>query len=238
MDLERTRALKHYIKSLKMKVNDLKIWNQALTHKSYSNENKLKYNNETLEYLGDSVLELVVNEFLFREYPNFRENKFSKIKSYIVSKKNLVRYAQLIKIDSVLLLGKGELNTKGLEKESNLANAFEAIIGASYLDQGLTEVSKFILGMVKPQIKALASDKIEFDYKSQLQEFVQKIYKNRPVYKLVEAKGPDHNKTFLIEVFINDKSYGTGEGQRKIIAEDMAACVALQKLNEEKTKGE
>lgn len=234
MDAERTRNLKGYIRSLKMKGTNLKVWDQALTHKSYSNEHKLTYNNETLEYLGDSVLELVVNEFLFKKFPKFRENRFSKIKSYIVSKKNLAKHAQDLHIDSVLLLGKGELHTKGLEKESNLANALEALFGAAYLDQGFKSVTKLILSLVETQIMALASDRIEFDYKSKLQEFVQKKYKNRPVYKLVDAKGPDHNKTFTIEVFINEKSYGFGEGSRKIVAEDLAAKEALLHLQKEK----
>ncbi len=234
MNAERTKSLKNFIRSHKLKVSDLTLFDKAFTHKSYSNENKLKYHNETLEYLGDSVLELVVNEFLFRTYPNFRENRFSRIKSFVVSKKNLVRCAQSMKLDSVLLLGKGELNTHGLERESNLANAMEAFIGAIYLDQGLKYISKFLLSIVKPQIIAMAEDKIEFDHKSQLQEYVQKKYKNRPVYKLIEAIGPDHNKTFKVEVYVDDKYYGTGEGPRKVTAEDLAARSALKKIHEEK----
>jgi ribonuclease III len=233
---DEAKILREFNRRLKLGFTRLKLLKQALTHKSYANEKKLPYDNETLEYLGDSVLELVVNEYLFKTFPAFRESQLSRIKSFIVSKKNLFKIALDIGLRQALLLSRGEINTGGLDRESNLANAYEALLGALYLDRGLKPSEKFILRYLKPQIHLMVENKLDFDYKSQLQELVQKKHKIRPVYKLIEASGPDHAKIFTVEVWVNDRLYGKGTGRKKIVAEDSAARDALERMRSPERK--
>jgi ribonuclease-3 len=154
------------------------------------------------------------------------------VKSFIVSKKNLYKLARDVRLGSVLLVGKGEMNTGGLVKESNLANAFEAIIGALYLDRGLLKVQKALLPLLVPQITLMVDNKVDFDNKSQLQEYAQRVFRTRPVYRVIETRGPEHNMVFRISVFINNQLVGTGEGTRKIMAEEHAARDALSRARQ------
>jgi len=229
----RTDQLKKFLRSLQIPVKDLRLYDRGLTHKSFANEQNLDYNNETLEFLGDSVLQLVVNEYLFLTYPGFKESKLSRIKSFVVSKKNLYKLAKDLRLGSALLVGKGEMNTGGLIKESNLANALEAVIGAFYLDRGLIKVQKTLLPLLIPQISLMAENKVDFDNKSQLQEYAQRVFRTRPVYRVIETRGPEHNMVFRISVFINDRNFGTGEGTRKIMAEEQAARNALTQIHQQ-----
>lgn len=227
---ERSKQLSDFIKKNKLSFSKLSLLNQALTHKSYSHENKLKYNNETLEYLGDSVIDLVVNEYLYRKYTKFSESQFSRIKSYVVSRVNLYKISKEINLDDLILLGKGELKSGGKNKTSNIGNAFEALIGALYLNKGLKVVSKFLLRFLEKEIQMIVNKQIDFDYKSQLQEMAQKKFKVPPMYKLIAESGPDHKKEFEIAVYVNGELLGKGKGSKKIIAEDHAAKNALKKI--------
>lgn len=232
LSADRKKVLKAYDKAQKLHFSNLKNLEHALTHKSYAHEQGLKYDNEKLEYLGDSVLELIVNEYLYHHFPRFQENKLSRIKSYIVSKKNLIFMARDLKLDEMILLGRGESLTGGRFRESNLANAVEAIIGALYLDRGLKVVHTLVLHHLKEKIRLVVDEKLDFDHKSQLQEIVQKNYKVRPDYRLVEASGPDHRKIFKVDVYVNTDRMGSGKGPKKLVAEDLAAKAALAKLKE------
>lgn len=230
MERERLARLRSFAKRLGWPFRRWDLLDVALTHRSYTNEAKGSRHNETLEFLGDSVLQLVVNEHLFRSFPEMRENRLSRIKSYVVSKKTLATVAAAAGLGQFLRLGRGELATGGLEKESNLANAFEAVIAALYLDRGLAAVRKHLLPLLEPHIRTILNDEADFDNKSRLQEWVQRRFKSRPIYRLVAVEGPEHERTFRVEVLIEGEVWGRGEGGRKATAEDRAAKDALERI--------
>jgi len=201
-----------------------KLLEEALTHKSYSTEQNNRSSNERLEFLGDSVLGLVVCFFLFRKFPQKDEGFLSKLKSHLVSRKNLTLWAKKIRLGSFVYLGEGEILSGGRKKDSILANALEALIGAIYLDAGFQETYKFIANWLRSQdLKVLFCD-----YKSSLQEIIQKKYKKPPVYVLVSSEGPEHKKIFTVKVKIKNRILGSGSGASKKEAEQNAAKKALK----------
>ena len=212
-----------------IKFNDKSYLKLALTHKSYSIENSENenLNNERLEFLGDSVLSIIVSTYLYLRYPDLQEGYLSKYRAKIVSKEYCYYWAEKLCLGAFLFLGKGEEKSKGRERISNLANAFEALLGALYLDQGLEITQKFVLNYLELEIINITE--LKEDYKSKLQEVLQKIYKYTPVYEVVSERGPAHNKTFTIEVKIKDKVLGSGQGNSKKQAEQVAAEDALLK---------
>jgi len=216
---------------LGIKFNDKRMLNQALVHRSYLNEHGSGLSdNERLEYLGDSVLGLVVNEYLFKRFENYNEGELAKIKSVVVSENILSEIAHELGIGSFLLMGKGEDVTGGRKRASILANALEAIIGAYYLDSGFKDLRRFVLGFLKQHIDRVNSMTYQRDPKTTLQEYVQKKYKGRPVYEVVAERGPDHDKEFSVRLLINDKEIVTGVGGSKRKAEMNAAASALREL--------
>lgn len=208
-----------------------KLLKQAFTHSSYVNEHRGKpfQDNERLEFLGDAVLELTVSQFLFTQFPKMSEGEMTKLRAAIVCEPSLVRFAESLQFGKLVLLGKGEEMTGGRQRPALLADVFEAFIGALYLDQGLETVTLFLNKFVFPSV-----DRGEFlritDYKSQLQEFVQHDNLGEISYRIVEEKGPAHNREFISEVLLNGTSMGTGKGRSKKEAEQHAAAVALEKL--------
>jgi len=221
-----------------VKFKEKSLLNRALIHRSYVNESstdKIK-DNERLEYLGDSVLGLIVNEYLFRRFEDYPEGDLAKIKSAVVSEATLAKVARDINLGNYLLMGKGEELSGGRDRASILANSFEALIGAVYLDSGLRECRKFILALLKKDIERIDRMTYLRDPKTTLQEYVQKKYKERPVYEVIEERGPDHKKEFIVRLLIkgNEVSRGTGSSKRK--AEMMAAEHILKKI--EKSGGE
>ena len=227
---KRYRQLNSLQKSLKIKFKDKSLLNRALTHRSFVNEYRTGLqDNERLEYLGDSVLAVVINEYLFKRYEEYPEGDLAKIKSAVVSESTLARVASEINLGSFLLMGKGEERSGGRERESILANTFEAIIGALYLDAGLKESKKYILSLLKSHIERI--DKLSYlrDPKTALQEYVQGKGLTTPKYKVVEESGPDHDKKFVIEVLVDGESWGTGTGKSKSLAEQDVARQALAK---------
>lgn len=201
---------------------------EALTHSSYSNENKNYKFNERLEFLGDSVLSIVISDYLFKKEKNLPEGELTKLRANIVCEESLSEVAGQIHLGEYLLLGKGEEATGGRDRISILADALEAIIAAIYLDGGLEEASKFIFRFMKDIIESSIEGKIFRDYKTYLQEVLQSKGEQNIWYKLIEEKGPDHNKRFVMEVGINDKVLGLGEGKSKKDAEQVAAKSALE----------
>lgn len=208
-----------------------KLLKQAFTHSSFVNEHKGKtfQDNERLEFLGDAVLELTVSQFLFTHFPKMSEGEMTKLRASIVCEPSLVRFAELLKFGELVLLGKGEEMTGGRQRPALLADVFEAFIGALYLDQGLAVVTHFLDRFVFPYVSQGEFTKI-IDYKSQLQEFVQHDNLGEILYRIVDEKGPAHNREFVSEVLLNGRSMGTGKGRSKKEAEQHAAAVALSEL--------
>lgn len=205
--------------------HDGSLLQTALTHSSYANEmgGKLPFN-ERLEFLGDSVLGMITAEYLYKTHPEMPEGQLTKLRASLVCEKSLHKFAQSIKLGEFMNLGKGEVNTGGRQRPSILADAFESLIAAIYLDAGFEEAKKFVLGFIS---QAAIEEPDISDYKSALQEIVQKNHGEILEYFMVGESGPDHNKTFLVEVRLNSNVIGTGEGHSKKQAEQMAAKQAL-----------
>ncbi len=206
---------------------NLKHLTKALTHRSYSSERKLNYSNERLEFLGDSVINLVVVEYLIEKFVDKDEGYLSKIKSHIVSSKNLYKWAKKIGVENYIRVSVAEMKTGGREKPQILVNAFEAIIGAVYIDGGFEAAKKIIKNFLENE----KNIRIE-DYKSMLQELCQKRFKIIPTYKTISEDGPEHRKKFKVCVIIKDKEFCCGEGYSKKEAENNAAKNAVEQLKE------
>jgi len=234
-DKERIKKLKHLEKSIGYTFRNKDLLNQALTHKSYANErykSKL-YDNERLEFLGDSVLGIIISKILYEECPNHDEGVLTRYKSQLVSGATLGRIAKGLKIGEFLLLGKGEEASGGKKHFSNLLCALEAVIGAIYLDGDLKPASKFIKKLFQTEIQLVKEGKGSKDYKSMLQQIVLKKLKTIPSYKIISEIGPDHKKHFIIEVLISGKRFGVGSGPNKKSAEQISAKEALSALESE-----
>ena len=200
---------------------------EALTHSSYSNENKNYKFNERLEFLGDSVLSIIISDYLFKTEKELPEGELTKLRANIVCEESLSEVASQINLGNFLLLGKGEEATGGRERISILADALEAVIAAVYLDGGIKEARDFIFKYMQEIIE----NSIFRDYKTYLQEVLQSKGEHNIWYKLIDEKGPDHNKRFVMEVGINDTVLGVGEGKSKKDAEQVAAKAALKTQN-------
>ncbi len=201
---------------------------EALSHSSYANEKKkLRRSNERLEFLGDSVLSVVVSQHLFEHYTELPEGELTKIRAALVCEKSLHRFALRIGLGDFLLLGKGEEHTGGRERPSILADAFEAVIAAIYLDGGLEAARTHILHFIPERIPE-SSSVLFGDYKTALQEIIQKNPEEKVEYVLISESGPDHNKSFVVEVCLNSNVIGKGQGKSKKEAEQMAAKEALE----------
>jgi ribonuclease-3 len=209
---------------------------EAITHKSFAHEqqNPDHLFNERMEFLGDSVLELIVSEYLYCSYTEFTEADLSKIKAYAVQESTLAEFAQSLDLGSFLLLGKGEELTGGREKPSLLANAIEAVIAATHLDGGFKKSKEFVLTYLVPKIEKLTTDNVVFDFKTELQEVSQAQFGVLPDYVTHKEKGPEHRKTFEVKVFINDDLLGTGQGKTKKAAAQKAAEAGLNNIKEKK----
>ncbi|MCM1529934.1 MAG: ribonuclease III [Alistipes sp.] len=215
----------------KFKDRDLIV--NALSHSSYANENKQPLgSNERLEFLGDSVLSVVVSEYLYTHLTTVAEGDLTKLRASLVCEKSLHRFAMKIDLGRYLLLGKGEENTGGRERPSILADAFEAVIAAIYLDGGMEAARAHILRFMPQDLQKGA--KAAFgDFKTVLQEIVQKNPEEKVEYVLIGEEGPDHNKRFVVEVMLNSQVIGKGKGRSKKDAEQLAAKEALELMGYE-----
>lgn len=205
---------------------------EALTHRSFSHENpQITQNyNERLEFLGDSVLGLVVVEYLFKTKTDFSEAAMSKIKSYIVKESVLSEAALKISLGRHIRLGKGEKEGKGYEKKSILADAMEAVLGAVYLDNGYESARTVVLKLLNDTLDVAMNSEQFLDFKTDLQNECQMKFNATPEYKIIKQEGKDHQKMFTAEVFINSKTFGKGRGRSKKEAETAAAKEALLKI--------
>jgi len=214
------KKLERLEKKLGIKFTHPDLLNQALIHTSYakSNQKEILFHNEKLEFLGDAVLNLVTAEYLFRQYPYLNEGELTKLRSKIVSQESLSRYAGKIKLGEYILVGKNQERIRS--QPALLADAYEAIIGAFYLDKGLDNVRVFISDLFLKQKKEIQQTK---DFKSWLQEYAQSLYDTLPQYKVIKEVGPDHKKKFKVKVMVKGKILGEGWGLSKRKAEMMAA---------------
>lgn len=214
---------------------DPELLKQALTHSSYSNETGARNHhllcNERLEFLGDSVLSLITSEYLYQNFPGLPEGDLTRIRAATVCEGALAAYAEKLGLGEFLLLGKGERQSGGAKKPAVIADAFEAVLAAIYLDVGgqeaLATVAEFLLPFIREAVATLPDvGGYHTDSKSRLQEFVQKD-KGTPEYRLISESGPDHNKTFVVEVYLDSNCIGRGQGHSKKHAEQAAAKAAL-----------
>lgn len=212
-------------KIIKYKFKNAEFLKKALTHKSYADETDSGEYNERMEFLGDSILAASVADYLYHKHPDQNEGRLSQLKSQIVSKQSLYKWAKSIKLGGFLLISKGEEASGGRSRESLLANTIEALIAAIYFDSGFEPARKFIFNYLSQQKRVIISDA-----KSKLQEYIQSKHKTLPDYKVTKESGPDHEKVFEIGVYLKKTLLGKGTGRSKKEAEQAAAKVALKKL--------
>jgi ribonuclease-3 len=208
---------------------------RALTHRSYLNENP-DYpleDNERLEFLGDAVLDFITGETLYHRFPEMPEGRLTNLRSALVRTETLARFASHLKLGDYLFLGRGEEEGGGRRRPAILCDAFEALIGAIYLDKGLDAVRQFVYQAIDPALHEILASDADKDAKSRLQELAQSHYQLTPTYRTVREQGPDHAKEFTVEALIGGKIYGRGTGLSKQTAAQAAAQHALQILEEE-----
>ncbi len=229
----RLEKLDELQKTIDYRFKDLTLLNVSLCHSSYANEHKKKgiVSNERLEFLGDVVIDLVVSDYLYKRFSKQPEGDLTKTRASIVCESSLAFAARKIKLGNYLLLGKGEESTGGRERDSILSDAFEALAAAIYLDGGYDTVRDVLIKNFEQDIiHAIAKGDLFIDYKTELQELLQRKTKSKIQYKVVKEEGPDHDKRFFIEVIVENKVIGKGVGKNKKEAEQNAAKNILMKL--------
>lgn len=204
----------------------------AFTHSSFANETKKgnHRNNERLEFLGDAVLEMVVSDYIYRRYPQMPEGELTKLRAGVVCEGALAKNARKLDFGNYILLGHGEEVTGGKDRDSILADSFEAVIGAIFLDGGIKAVTDYIMSFMKSEVDEMEKEFKTLDCKTCLQEVIQKTSKSPIIYNIIDEQGPDHDKIFVAEVQHNGKILGRGKGKSKKEAEQNAANDALDKL--------
>ncbi|MFK2824966.1 ribonuclease III [Bacillus sp. B190/17] len=229
----RDRQFKQLQEKMNIEFHNEELLKHAFTHSSYVNEHRKKpyEDNERLEFLGDAVLELTISHYLFNKYPLMSEGDLTKLRAAIVCEPSLVMFANESDFGKYVLLGKGEELTGGRTRPALLADVFEAFVGALFLDQGMNAVLSFLEKIIFPKIDSGAFSHM-MDYKSQLQEFVQRQTKGLLEYKILQEKGPAHSKEFVSQVSLNGEVLGSGQGKSKKEAEQLAAQKALTALKQ------
>jgi len=218
---------------LEYQFRDKSILQRALTHRSFVNEHEGEglLHNESMEFLGDSVLGFLISSRIYQKFPKLTEGELSKIKAYLASAANLVSLAEKIGIGKHLWLSKGEEKSGGRKKRAILVDAFEAIVGAIYLDGGVAAASSFVNRQIGEFLDGLNPEELTYgDFKSALQEYLHNHGQSEPVYKVVNEIGPDHGKTFFVEVSVNGRIVSEASGKTKKEAQQAAARLALENL--------
>jgi ribonuclease-3 len=222
--------LDRLLQQLEIEFHDRSVLKQAFTHSSYRNEHRSDTkDNERLEFLGDAVLELLVSDYLYHAYPHMSEGDLTRMRAAIVCEASLVRFARKVHFEEYIRLGRGEELSGGRYRPSLLADVFEAFLGALYLDQGLEAPRRFLEQHVFPELRREVTPLLD-DFKTMLQEFVQRENKGSLSYRIVEERGPAHSKEFVAAVYVDGKPYGQGTGRSKKEAEQRAAAEALRLL--------
>lgn len=229
-----TKSLDNFASTLPFTFTDRELLKKVFVHRSYLNEKDGSglESNERLEFLGDSVLSTVVSHMLYIRYPAVNEGALTKMRARLVNRQSLASLALKLRLDSHLLLGKGEKRTGGDANPTILAGVFEAFLAAVYFHHGFQKTFEYIEEMFSPLLEATLEEPVHFDYKPRLQELAQKLFKEAPAYLLTREEGPPHKKTFDIEVIVAGKSLGKGTASKKKDAEQLAAEEALRNLTE------
>ncbi len=235
LSAKREEVLSELEKKLGTSFLNKALLNQSLTHSSYGHEHKIP-DNERLEFLGDAILKLVISEYLYHKFPERAEGDLTKIRAAVISDETLAVIGRRINIGDFLLLSSNEKRTGGTRRKSNLANGFEAVIGAVFLDAGIGKSREMILGVLVSEIDKVSKEGYIRDFKSALQEYTQKRKWELPRYRVVKETGPKHRRVFWMEVKIKGRSCGAGRGRNKKEAEQRAAMAALSRLRSE-TRG-
>ena len=218
---------------LNYKFKNRKLLENALTHSSYANEVRMGHtSNERLEFLGDSVLSIIVSDYIYKQFPKMPEGELTRLRASLVCEKSLCGFSRELDIGRYMLLGKGEDKGGGRERDSILADAFEAVLAAIYLDGGMEVARKHVMNFVLRELNATQEDGFK-DYKTALQEIIQRNPEESVTYILTDETGPDHNKMFTVEVHLNSNIIGKGTGKNKKQAEQQAARQALELMGEQ-----
>lgn len=228
--------LKEFIKTLGVNYKDISYYQEAFTHRSFLNEkrdNSVRHN-ERLEFLGDAVLELIITQHLFSSYPDRPEGELTSFRAAIVRTDSLAKHARNLGYGKYLMMSKGEEATGGKDKDYLLANTYEAVLGAIYLDLGYKEAQSFVKLDLIPDIEDIVNNRLDIDSKTKFQEIAQALYKVTPIYQVISEEGPDHDKIFTMAVMINEKELGRGKGPSKQKAEEEAASMALKVVQHSK----
>lgn len=224
---EKKWIIQSFKKRFKLNFKETPILLQALTHESYCHEKKNKFPSyEKLEFLGDTVLNLIISQYLYEKYPYFSVGQLAKTKAKLISRAILTTFGKKIQLGKYLFLGKGEEARGGRNRDSIISDSHEAVIGAIYLDQGMEKARNFVLQNFSEILEEINIK--ELDHKTTLQEYLQKKYKKLPVYKLADESGPAHQKIFTVQVWFKGQKLGTGRGNSKKAAEQAAAKKALK----------
>lgn len=223
------KKVKNWLIGLGIDPSDLKIYIESLTHRSFAREINIKSRgNEQLEFLGDSVLSFIITSYLYKNYGYFPEGRLAKIRSLLISRKNLGDIAKKIRLDKQILLSENEESSKGRGKESILADSLEAFLGALYIDKGINFAGQWFLGKFENSIEEKTDNPKISDYKTYLQEIIQADYNKLVKYNIEKSEGPDHNKIFYSIAVLDDKIIGKGSGKSKKDSEQESAKNALK----------
>jgi len=225
-------TLDTFQKRIGLTFNDSELLLRALTHRSFANEHpdEPHEDNERLEFLGDAIIDFIVSEWLFEQFPDIAEGKLTRLRSGLVRTESLAALARQADIGPMLRLSKGEEEHGGRERDSNLCGTFEAISGALYRDQGLEAVRAFVRPRLAPRLEELLISDSDKDAKSRLQEWSQSMLNLTPSYRVLTIEGPEHAREFTVEVLIGEDVFGVGNGRSKRVAEQEAARIALEAL--------
>lgn len=224
------KNIKTLEQDLQYTFKDKQLIVEALTHKSY----KQSYDNERLEFLGDAVLDLIVGEYLFKKFANSNEGNLSKIRASLVNEAGFDKLARVLKLGDYIFLSNAEENNGGREKPSLLSNAFEALMGAIYLESGLLVANDIAIKLIEKNYKDISLTSLSRDYKTSLQELTQARFGLPPEYVVLASRGPDHLKEFEVAVIIEGKEYAKAIGKSKKVAQQECAKIAIEMLKKEK----
>lgn len=221
--------------AINLTFGDKALLQRALTHRSYLNEDP-DYpldDNERLEFLGDAILDFLIAEYLYHHYPEMPEGRLTNLRSALVRTERLAQFAQQLSLGDHILMGRGEVESGGRCRTAVLCDAFEALVGALYLDQGIEPTGQFVYRTIEPSLRKILATNADRDAKSLLQELAQSFHRITPTYRTIQEDGPDHAKEFTVEAVIGDKAYGQGSGLSKQHAAQAAAEQALEVLQQE-----